>query len=109
MKKYEKASVSHEEIVVRQLRKNPDLAAEYLRAAMEEDDEPAAMLVALRRVAEAIGMAEVAAQAGLKRESLYRVLSPKGNPTLRTIRAVTKSIGVRLSFERVDTPGRIHA
>ena len=108
MKKHEKASVSHDAVLVRQLKKNPALAAEYLRAAMEEGDEPAEILLALRHVAEAYGMAQVAAEAGIKRESLYRVLSPKGNPTLRTIQAVAKSVGVRLSFEPIEIPPRAH-
>jgi len=100
-----KASVSHDDVVISQLRKNPELAAEYLRAILEEDDSPEVLLRALRQVAEAQGMAIVAEEAGLKRESLYRVLSPKGNPTLKTITAVAKSIGLRLSFERLPTVG----
>jgi probable addiction module antidote protein len=39
----------------------------------------------------------VAAQAGISRESLYRSLSPKGNPTLKTLVAVLKTLGLRLS------------
>jgi probable addiction module antidote protein len=39
----------------------------------------------------------VAAQAGISRESLYRALSPKGNPTLKTLVAVLKTLGLRLS------------
>jgi DNA-binding phage protein len=39
----------------------------------------------------------VAAQAGISRESLYRALSPKGNPTLKTLIAVLKTVGLRLS------------
>ena len=42
-----KASISHEEALVRQLRKDPDFAAEYLRAALEDQDEPRVLLVAL--------------------------------------------------------------
>jgi probable addiction module antidote protein len=109
MKKEEKASVSHDEVIIRQLRKNPALAAEYLRSAMDESEEPAEILLALRHVAEAYGMAQVAAEAGIKRESLYRVLSPKGNPTLKTIQAVAKSVGVRLSFEPITAASRTHA
>jgi DNA-binding phage protein len=49
-----KASTSHDE-AVRELRENPDFAAEYLRAALEDTEEPRVLLVALRRVAEARG------------------------------------------------------
>jgi DNA-binding phage protein len=41
----------------------------------------------------------VAAEAGISRESLYRALSPKGNPTLKTLLAVLKTVGLRLSVE----------
>jgi probable addiction module antidote protein len=52
----------------------------------------------LRAIAEACGgLDQVAAQAGISRESLYRALSPKGNPTLKTLVAVLKTVGLRLS------------
>jgi probable addiction module antidote protein len=52
----------------------------------------------LRAVAEAYGgVGAVAAQAGISRESLYRALSPKGNPTLKTLIVVLKTVGLRLS------------
>ena len=60
----------------------------------------AAGLLALRTVAEAYGgLGAVAAEAGISRESLYRALSPKGNPTLKTLLAVLKTVGLRLSVE----------
>src|ERR1035441_11073315 len=46
-----KASISHDEAMARELRENPDFAAEYLRAALEDAEEPRVLLVALRRVA----------------------------------------------------------
>ncbi len=45
------------------------------------------------------GLAAVAEEAGLSREALYRALSPKGNPTLKTLLAVLKTVGLRLSVE----------
>ncbi len=100
----DKARVRHDEALARDLRADPALAAEYLRAAMEEVEEPAVLLVALRHVAETYGMAGVARKAGIKRESLYRALSPKGNPTLKTLTAVLKAVGLRLSVE-AETAG----
>lgn len=50
-----KASTSHDEAIVRELRENPGFAAEYLRAALEDEEEPRVLLVALCRVAEARG------------------------------------------------------
>lgn len=98
-----KAATSHHEREVEELRADRELAVEYLKAAMESLDDPddrAAGLLALRTVAEAYGgLAAVAAEAGISRESLYRALSPKGNPTLKTLLAVLKSVGMRLSVE----------
>jgi probable addiction module antidote protein len=98
-----KAAVSHHDAELRELRADPELAAEYLRAAMASLDDPedrAAGLLALRTVAEAYGgLGAVAAEAGISREALYRALSPKGNPTLKTLLAVLKTVGMRLSVE----------
>jgi probable addiction module antidote protein len=95
-----KSSVSHDQATVRELRENPEFAAEYLRAALEDDDEPSVLLIALRRIAEARGgIAKVAKAAGIERESLYRALSARGNPRLSTLVAVTKAVGLRLTVE----------
>ena len=95
-----KSSASHDESIIRELRENPALAAEYLRAALEEEDEPRILLMALRRIAEARGgIAKVARTAGIERESLYRALSANGNPRLSTLVAVTKAVGLKLTVE----------
>jgi probable addiction module antidote protein len=95
-----KASISHDKALVAELRADPRFAAEYLRAAMEDMDEPGVLLVALRQVAEARGgIAKVAKAAHVERESLYRALSPKGNPRLSTLLAVAKAVGLRLTVE----------
>lgn len=88
---------------VSRLRADPAFAAAYLKAAMEaleNPDERAGGLLALRAVAEAHGgLAAIAAEAGISREALYRALSPKGNPTLKTLLAVLNAVGMRLSVE----------
>src|ERR1017187_4374144 len=98
-----KGVVAHHEAEVAELRADRELAVEYLKAAMESLDDPgnrAAGLLALRTVAEAYGgLGLVAAEAGISRESLYRALSAKGNPTLKTLLAVLKTVGMRLSVE----------
>jgi putative addiction module killer protein/probable addiction module antidote protein len=98
-----KGTVSHHDLEVAELRADRALAVEYLKAAMEALEDPmdrGACLVALRTVAEAYGgLALVAAEAGISREALYRALSPKGNPTLKTLVAVLKTVGMRLSVE----------
>ena len=95
-----KAGISHNAAVIRELRENPAFAVEYLKAALDDADEPEVLLVALRRIAEARGgVAKVAKAAGLERESLYRALSSSGNPRLSTLVAVTKAVGLRLTVE----------
>ena len=97
------ASRPHDEAVVELLREDPAFADEYLAASMEAIDEPGgqeALLQALRHVAEAQGMAKVAERAGLPRESLYKSLSAKGNPTLKTLLAVLNAAGLHLSVTR---------
>lgn len=100
-----KASRPHDEAVVELLREDPAFADEYLAASLEAIDEPGgkeALLAALRQVAEAQGMATVAERAGIQREGLYRALSPKGNPTLKTLLAIIGAAGLRLSVTRRD-------
>ena len=60
-----KSSVSHDQTIVRRLRKDPEFAAEYLKAALEDEDEPRVLLIALRHVAQARGIAKVAKTAYL--------------------------------------------
>jgi len=91
---------SHDEFMRNELRNDLEFAAEYLRAALEEEDEPKVLLIALRRIAEARGgIAQVAKAAGVERESLYRALSPRGNPRLSTLVAVTRAVGLKLTVE----------
>jgi probable addiction module antidote protein len=97
--KKHKLTVSHDESVIRHLRKDPEFAAGYLKAALEDNDDPRVLLIALRRLAQARGVAKVAKAAGIERESLYRALSGKGNPRFSTISAVMKAFGVKLTVE----------
>ncbi len=95
-----RTSVSHDEIMVKRLRRNRAFAAEYLKAAIEDAEEPKVLLVALRHIAEARGgISKIAKAAGIERESLYRALSPRGNPRLSTLFAVTKAMGLTLTVE----------
>lgn len=94
-----KISGSHDEAIIRRLRKDPEFAAEYVKAALEDTEEPLVLLLALRHLAQARGIAKVAKAAGIERESLYRALSRRGNPRLSTLVAVTKAIGLKLTVE----------
>lgn len=71
-----------------------DMAA-YLEAALEEGD-PALIAAALGDIARAKGMTQVAREAGLGRESLYKALSPSGNPEFATILKVVAALGLQL-------------
>jgi probable addiction module antidote protein len=117
-----KAGIPYHEWEVEQLRKDPEFAIEYLKGALESLTDPedrGVSLIMLRALAEAYGgLGAVAAQAGISRESLYRSLSPKGNPTLKTLIAVINTMGLRLSVtearqvkkkraaKRVKTPAK---
>jgi probable addiction module antidote protein len=76
------------------LQSREDMAA-YLQAALEEGD-PALIAAALGDIARAKGMSQVARDAGLGRESLYKALSPAGNPEFATILKVVKALGLAL-------------
>ena len=87
-KSYEQATL--------QVLTDPVEAAAYIEAVLELDD-PAALLVALRQVARAHGMAEVARRADMGDKTLFRALSENGNPTLSTVHKVLHAVGLRLS------------
>lgn len=76
------------------LNSEEDMAA-YLEAALEEG-EPALVAAALGDIARARGMTQLARETGLGRESLYKALSPNGNPEFSTILKVVNALGLRL-------------
>jgi probable addiction module antidote protein len=77
---------------------DPEEAAAYLSAALEEGD-PAVFLLALKDVANVHGgIARVAQAAKLNRESLYRMLSENGNPTVNSLNALLHTLGLRLAI-----------
>jgi hypothetical protein len=98
-----KPNRSHDAAVVEMIKSDPAFANEYLAVALEEADQAGgqqALLTALRHVAEAQGMSSVAERAGIPRESLYRALGPRGNPTIKTLLAVLNAMGQHLSVAR---------
>ncbi len=81
--------------VVEHLKTKKDMAA-YLEAVLEDGD-PALIAAALGDIARAKGgIAKIARETGLGRESLYKALSPDGNPEFSTILKVTRALGLRL-------------
>jgi probable addiction module antidote protein len=73
-----------------------EAVAEYMTAVLETED-PDLLLLALGDVARARGMAQIAKEAGLGRESLYKALSPGAKPRFDTVLKVARALGVRLT------------
>jgi probable addiction module antidote protein len=95
------ASVPHRPHLLNWL-KDPANAAAYVEAALEQG-ETEGLLQALRNVAEARGgVARIAAKTGLNREALYRTLSRRGNPQLKSLTAILSATGLRLSVSPSD-------
>ena len=91
--------VSFDDYMVQSM-KDPAQAAAYIEAVIDLED-PAALLVALRHVAKAHGMTEVARRADVGDKNLFKALSATGNPTLATVHKVLAAVGLRLSVEPV--------
>ncbi len=80
--------------------RTPEEMAAYLDAWLEEaPDDAAGIARALGDIARAKGMTQVAKDAGLSRESLYRALSAQGNPSFATVLKVARALGVKLHAE----------
>ena len=77
---------------------NEEVIAEYLAACLE-DPNPEVFLAALGDVAKARGMAQLAKDTGLGRESLYKTFSPGTKPRFETIMKITKALGVPISVK----------
>ncbi|EFJ2732986.1 DNA-binding protein [Escherichia coli] len=96
------ASVDHSAAMIEELRADPDYANAYLANALEEINEPGGLggfLVALRQVIEARGgISEAARKSGLARQSIYRALSPNGNPTITTLAQLTSVAGLQFTL-----------
>ena len=86
----------HRESLLKDLQ-SPKEAAQYLNAAME--DSPEMFLIALKDVAEARDIPKVAAEAGVARETVYRMLRRSGNPRYGNLIGILRAIGVRMRFE----------
>src|SRR6202790_3460628 len=76
--------------------KDPEHVAAYLNAAAKESQE--VFMLALRDVAEAHKISKVAVAAGVNRETLYRTLSARGNPTFATLESILDAVGVEIHY-----------
>lgn len=77
---------------------NPEMVAAFLAAAIEEaDGDLAGITSALNTVARAQNMSQIARDAGISREGLYKALSTEGNPSFDLVRRIVKSFGLHLT------------
>lgn len=79
---------------------NDEIIAEYLTAALE-DENPDIFLVAVKDVARARGMTQLAKDTGLGRESLYKALAPGAKPRYDTVLKVIRALGVSLQAKTI--------
>lgn len=79
---------------------NEEEMALYLDACLEEDPGDGSVVrAALGDIARARGMSQIARETGLPRETLYKALSPEGNPEFATVLKVVKALGLKLHAE----------
>ena len=98
--------VPYHDLLIESL-KNQDEALAYLNAALMDED-PEIFLIALRNVVEAQtkGIGTIAKKTDLNRESLYRMLSPKGNPELKSMRKILGVLGMNINIQADARHGR---
>jgi probable addiction module antidote protein len=82
---------------LRDLLKDPAEAAEYINAALDEDER--VLLRVLKDVVEAHGVGEVAQSAHLNRENVYRIFRERGNPRLSSLEALLRAVGLQLTVK----------
>lgn len=81
--------------------KTPEDELAYLEAAFEDGD-PALIAAVIGDIARARGISQIARDAGLSREAMYKAFRPEGNPTLVTLASVTKALGFRLAVAPIQ-------
>ncbi|MBI4042367.1 MAG: putative addiction module antidote protein [Deltaproteobacteria bacterium] len=85
--------------------KDPEYASEYLNSVIEDEEDEnleERFLIALSDVAKAHGISKLAKETHLWRKSLYKVLSPEGNPRFSTLAAILHAIGLRLQVATAE-------
>ncbi|MBN3724029.1 helix-turn-helix domain-containing transcriptional regulator [Burkholderia sp. Ac-20379] len=97
-------STSHDEAMAELYRRDPALAIAVINDILGDGDQPE-LLSVLRQLAQAFGgMQAVAARAELNPTQLYRTLSPEGNPSLASMMAILKAMGLRLAIQPLELP-----
>lgn len=95
-----KKSISYEEGLLERL-KDPEYAAGYLNecAADDSEDSRALFLTALGRVAKAHGISQLAKEAGVSRDLLYKAFTDSGNPTMKTVFDILDCLDLQLAVQ----------
>ncbi|AKH65757.1 MULTISPECIES: DNA-binding protein [Photorhabdus] len=94
---------SHDDAMAEVFRKDPAYAIELLNSILE-DGEQAELLIALRQMTKAFGgIRNVAKEAELNPNQLYRTLSAEGNPEVRNLSAILRVMGLRLAVQPITT------
>ena len=89
----------HDEALIASFRDDPEYAAVFQNAVLEDGDQEE-LLEALRYMSAAFGgVSGIAEQTEMNARTLYRTLSAKGNPELRTLTAILKAMGMRLAVQ----------
>lgn len=95
---------AHDEAMSEVFRKDPTYAIELLNNILE-DGEQGELLIAIRQITKAFGgIPKVAEKANINGTHLYRALSAKGNPEIRSLSAILKTMGLRLSISSLQAP-----
>ena len=103
---------SYDDWVISRLAKNPKLAREYLSTILKDSiahNDSQVFLRALKQVVASQGIGNVAKSAGVRRESLSRSLSAKGNPRIDTLFSIINAIGLQLTIKPTRKAKAIHA
>jgi probable addiction module antidote protein len=97
---------SFDEVIVEELKNDPQLADEFLKSAIDDyskDMDKEALLLSLRHLAEAKGFSKLARESGLTRDAFYKCLSPQGNPKLDTIMAILRALKYTITIKPLKT------
>lgn len=98
-----KPYISHEEATIESFKNDLEYAVKYLNAVLEDGTQEELML-ALGRIASTYGMKNVAETAHLNPKTLYRPLSPAGNPELKSFQVILAAMGMRLAVMPTHQP-----
>lgn len=97
----DKTTKSHQDAKIESFRKDPSYAAAYLDTVLADGDQEE-ILLTVRYMTKAFGgIHTIAEKSDLNRNTLYRTLSNQGNPSLSSLSAILRTMGMRLSVQPI--------